>query len=223
MDLSLSQVRHERLDQHGRFTLSDERSSGGHDSFSTGDFERPVEEDGELADEPLDEAPVVKDLDDRDEEDDGRDDTSEEPRQAGNILVGQEDDTGVGGLEKVDSAVGDEAEDVETDACSEHEKRNDELDQVADNDSLPDNLPPVPRGSPETERENCHTKEGDTTVGAVVVRVFRRCERSDKDDSDNKSSAQWDAQLLRNHVVYSATSCVPCRVHWLGEDRDGNP
>ena len=62
----------ERLDQHGRLSLTDEGRCGRNDSFGARDAHGPEEEDGEFADEPLQNSPVVEQLHEGNEEDDGR-------------------------------------------------------------------------------------------------------------------------------------------------------
>ena len=93
VDLGLGQVRNERLNQHGTLSLTDERCCGRDNCLCTGDTHAPEEEDGELCNEPLDDAPVVQHLHEGNEEDDGGNNASDEPGQFRNIFVCQEDDT----------------------------------------------------------------------------------------------------------------------------------
>lgn len=130
VDLGLGEVGHERLDQHGTLSLSDERSRGRDNGLSARDAHAPEEKDGEFADEPLDDAPVVQHLHESDEEDDSRDDTSEEPTELGNALVGQEDDTVSSETKQTTRQERDEGEDVVTNARSENEECDDELDEL---------------------------------------------------------------------------------------------
>ena len=67
VQLGLGQVRDEGPDQHRRLALPDEGRGGRHDGLGARDAHRPEEEDGEFADEPLQDAPVVEQLDERDE------------------------------------------------------------------------------------------------------------------------------------------------------------
>ena len=69
----------EGADEHGAFALADEGGGGCDDGFGPGDAHGPEEEDGELADEPLEKADIVQELDEGDEEDDSGDDDDEEP------------------------------------------------------------------------------------------------------------------------------------------------
>lgn len=69
----------EGADEHGAFALTNKGRGGCDDGFGPGDAHGPEEEDGELADEPLEKADVVQELDEGDEEDDGGDDDDEEP------------------------------------------------------------------------------------------------------------------------------------------------
>ena len=80
MHLGHGKVGDERLDQHGGFTLTDERRRRSDDCLGTRYSHGPEEEDGEFANEPLEDAPVVQELDEGDEEDDGRDNTEHEVR-----------------------------------------------------------------------------------------------------------------------------------------------
>ena len=77
------EVGDERADQHGGFALADEGGGGGDDGFGAADAEGPEEEDGEFADEPLEDAGVVEELDEGDEEDDWGDYAGEEPAEFG--------------------------------------------------------------------------------------------------------------------------------------------
>jgi hypothetical protein len=112
VDLGHGEVSNERLDQHSGFTLTDEGRGRSDDGLGTRDAHAPEEEDGELADEPLDSAPVVEELDKGDEEDDGRNDTGQEPMQRKNTLGRQERDTSVGEAKQITGQFGDESEDV---------------------------------------------------------------------------------------------------------------
>jgi len=130
VNFGLGQVGHERLDQHGALSLSDERSRGSDNGLGAGNAHAPEEEDGELADEPLDDAPVVQHLHEGDEEDDGGDNTGEEPRELRNGLVGQEDDTIAGESKQTTRQERDEGEDVVTNFRAQNEECDDELDEL---------------------------------------------------------------------------------------------
>ena len=130
VNLGLGQVRHERLDQHGTLSLTDERSRSSDNCLSTGNAHAPEEENGELSDEPLNDAPVVQHLHEGDEEDDGRNDTSDEPRQGRDGLVGQEDDTIASKSKQATRQERDEGEDVVSNAGSENEQCDDKLDEL---------------------------------------------------------------------------------------------
>ncbi|CAI6339751.1 unnamed protein product [Periconia digitata] len=90
MNLSPGEMGHKWLDQHGRLSLADEGRGSGDNGFGTGHAHGPEEEDGELANEPLDEAIVEQELDQGHEEDDGRDDTEEEEGLSRNFGSRQE-------------------------------------------------------------------------------------------------------------------------------------
>lgn len=112
MHLRHRQVRNEWPDQHGIFALSDEGRGGCHDGFGAGDAHRPEEEDRELADEPLQHAPVVEELDERNEEDDGWNDASEKPRQIRHGGICEEYHTVVGEAEEIASEFGNKCKDI---------------------------------------------------------------------------------------------------------------
>ncbi|XPS80098.1 hypothetical protein M3J09_012060 [Ascochyta lentis] len=215
-------MRNEWLDQHGGFTLTDERRSRSDDSLGTRDAHGPEEEDGELADEPLDETPVVQELHERNEEDDGGDDTSEEPTLCWHSRICEEDDTVVGEPEEQTGKLRDEVEDVETNAGSQHEKGDDELSQHSNDDGVPVDHLLVAGGQPEGEDEDSQTEEGDGTVGTRVVLALLTSHGTDDDDSNGKGSASGNTHLLGDELSDSDSSVVPDPVHWLGDDGDGD-
>ena len=112
------------------FTLANERGSGCDNGLGTGHTHRPEEKNGKLANEPLENAIVIQQLHERDEEDDGGDDAGQEPAQLVHAGVGQELDTVAGETEKLAGEKGDEVEDIEADFCAEHEERDDILDKL---------------------------------------------------------------------------------------------
>jgi hypothetical protein len=77
--------------------LADERGGSGDDGFGAGDAHGPEEEKGEFADGPLEPAPVVQELDEGDEEDDGWDDVDDEPLQLEGVRA-KEESRPVGGV-----------------------------------------------------------------------------------------------------------------------------
>lgn len=70
MELSLGEMSDERFDEHGRFSLSNERTGCCYYSLGTRNPHRPEEEDGKFADEPLKYAVVETELNKGNEEDD---------------------------------------------------------------------------------------------------------------------------------------------------------
>ena len=64
---------------------------------------------------------MVQELDERHEEDDGRNDASEEPWLLRHSRVSQKGDTVIGKSEEQTSELGNEVEDVETNASSQDE------------------------------------------------------------------------------------------------------
>ena len=169
MQLGHGKMGHKRPDQHGRFSLTDEGRRGSDNGLSARDAHSPEEEDSEFANEPLEDTPVVQELDEGHEEDDGRNDASEEPTQLGNTRVRQENDTVVGEPKEQASKLRDKVEDVISGLGAQDEESNDELEQHTDDDSVPHNLAAVAGSGPETEDEDCQTKQRNSTVGAGVV------------------------------------------------------
>ncbi|KAJ8113160.1 hypothetical protein OPT61_g4655 [Boeremia exigua] len=222
VELGHRQMGNERLDQHSRFTLTDERRSRSDDGLSTRNLHGPEEEDGKLADEPLNQTPVVHQLDDRNEEDDRRDDTEEEEGLISNVRSSEESDTLPGKSKKQASKQGNEAEDVVSDASPQNEKGDDKLDEHADDDSVPVDRLPVAGGEPEHEDEHTQTEERDDTVDTGVVLAFLAGHGSNNDDGDGKRSTGRHTQLLGNEHSNSDSSVLPQPVHRLGDDGDGN-
>ena len=72
MELCLSQMSDEWLDQHCRFALPNERRCCGNDCFGARNPHGPEEEDGKLLDEPLERTPIVQELHKGNEKDNGR-------------------------------------------------------------------------------------------------------------------------------------------------------
>jgi hypothetical protein len=90
MQLRISEMLDEGSDQHSTLSLTDEWRSGSDNSFRAGDAHAVEEHRGELLDEELESAPVVEELHDGDEEDDGWDDTEKEPMPGDGFGRGEE-------------------------------------------------------------------------------------------------------------------------------------
>lgn len=222
MQFGLSQVGDEGSDQHGRLSLTDERRCSSDNGLSTGDAHRPEEEDCEFADKPLDDAPVEQELHECNEEDDGREDTEEEELLVGNLVGSQERNTISRKAQKLTRESRDEVEDVITSLGPQHEKRNDELREHADNDSVPDNLAPVSGSGPETEEKDEQTEQTDGTVRPSVVFSFRARERAHNDSSYGYESAKRQAHFLRDQRSDPNTRVVPNPMHRACDDADGD-
>jgi hypothetical protein len=217
VELSLGHVRHERADQHGRLSLADEGRRGGDNGLGTRDTQHPEDEGSELEDEPLKEANVVENLDQGDEEDDGRNDTEEEPRDLRGFLAGQESHTILSEPKQVASALSNEAEDVVTDRGTQDEEANDVLGKHATNDSAPVDTGTAAAGAPESEQNDENAEEADGTVLASVFSSFLGGESANEDNSDGTSSSGDSAQLRRYQVVDDKGSVLP---HPLDRVRD---
>lgn len=172
MYLGISHVCDKRSNQHGRLSLSNEGGGSSDDSFGTRHTESPEDKSGKLLDEPLDESDVVEDLDKRDEEDDGRNDTNEEPGLGSRGFVSQENDAVFGKSKQIASTVGDEAEDGVTGAGAKDEQTNNVLSQHASNDSAPVDSASVGATGPEAEEDDGHSEQTNGTVAAGVVDAF---------------------------------------------------
>ena len=147
-------VGNEGLDQHGGFTLTDKRRRGSDNGLGTWHSHGPEEEDSEFTDEPLKDTPVVQELDERDEEDNGGDNTEHEVGVGRNIGGCQEGNTILGETQKQTCELGDEVEDVVSSLGTEDEQCNDKLHQHTDDDGVPNNHAAVARSRPEAEDED---------------------------------------------------------------------
>jgi hypothetical protein len=223
VDFGQGQVRDERSNQHGGFTLSDEGRSSSHHGLGAGHAQTPEEEDGEFADEPLEDAIVVQNLDKRNEEDDRRDDTSQEPVQIDDTVGRQERSTLVGETEQCAGQERDEVENIVAGLCSQDKDGNDELGQHAANDRVPSDLAAISRCDVEQGKHHCQTEQRDSSVSAgVVIRLFGH-KRAHENDRQGHEGSQPDAQLLGDDLIDAHTGVVPDKVHGLGDDRDGHP
>ena len=193
MEFGLGHVRHERSDQHSRFTLTDEGGCSSHDGLRTGDTEGPEKEGRELHDEPLEETDVVEELDKGHEEDDGWDNTGDEPVKVEDGFCGEESSADTCKSEKVGGTLGDEGKDVVTCFGAEHEDRDDELTKHTSNDWVPVDGAAGARRSPENEEDDCNSEQGDCTIGTGVVGGFLGNESTDEEDSDGDSGSSWSS------------------------------
>lgn len=237
VDFGHGEVSNERLDKHSRFTLSDEGRGSGDDGLGARDAHGPEEEGRELADEPLDEADVVQELHERDEEDDGGQDRDQEPvDRFRNGIRGQESSTLVGKAKQLTSEGGDEVEDVTVQRLDLHawggengesllsgrgaqdEKGNDELHQHADNDRVPDNALPVSRSGPQSEDEDNQTEDADCTVGPGIVAALGAGKSANEEDSDDQQGSSRGPQLLGDERSKADPRVVPHEVHGLGDN-----
>lgn len=223
MDFSQGQMSHKGSNQHGGFTLTDERRGSGHDGLGARDTQTPEEEDGEFADEPLDEADVVQDLDERDEEDDGGHDAGQKPVKVDDARSGQERNTLVGKSEKLSGQEGDEIKDVVTSLGSEDKDGNNELSQHATDHRVPPDLATILRGSPQQGNHDGKTEERNGAVATGIVVRLLRDKGADQDDSNGTEGGQPDAEFLRNVIDGAHDGIVPSPGHGLGDDGDGNP
>lgn len=223
VDLGSGEVGDEGLDEHGGLALADEGGCGGGDGLGAGDAHAPEEENGELADGPLEHANVVEQLDDGHEEHDGRDHADDEPGAVVGGVVGDEEvDALHGEAEEAAREHGDEVEDVVAGLGAEHEERDDELHQHSDDDGVPDNEAVIARRQPEREEEDDEPKEADGPVGARVVGRFIGDERTDQDNTDGKEGGAGNAKTLGDEGHKPPGCLVPEPVDWASDDGDGH-
>lgn len=195
--------------QHGGFTLTDEGRSSSDDGLGARDSEGPEDKGGELADEPLQEANVVQDLDEGDEEDDGGDDAEEEHAQTSRLRVSQEGHSILRKAQQITSAVGNEPKNVVTDAGAQDEETNDVLREHTNNDGAPVDALAVLASEIQDEQEDGKTKQAHGAVLAGVVSAFLGDEGANEHDGDGQSSTTKGAELLRNEVVDDKSRVLP--------------
>lgn len=223
VDFGHGQVRNERLDQHGGFSLSDEGRRGGDDGLGAGNAHAPKEEHGEFADGPLENTGVVEKLDKRHEEDDGRDDSHQEPAVTRReSVLHQEVNTLSGEFQQLSGQRGDEVEDVVSGLGPQYEERDDELHQHAHDDGVPDDLLAVPRGGPEDGQEHHQSEETDGPVLSAVVLGLLRGERTDDDDRHGHKRGAGDAKLLGNEGDKSRGGLIPDPTRRPHDNRNGH-
>lgn len=209
MDFGFGHVRNKWSDKHGRFTLSDERGGGSDNRLCARNTQSPEHKGGKLLDEPLQETNVVEDLNQGDEEDDGRNDTEKEPRDLRGFLVGEESNTFMSKAQKITSTVSNKFEDVVTNAGSQDEKADDVLRQHADDDGLPVDAAAVCAGEPEDENHDQHTKQTDSSVRTIVVGDFLGSEAAHNDDSQSSSATKRDPKFRGDHIDDDNDGAIP--------------
>ncbi|KAJ0132490.1 Succinate dehydrogenase [ubiquinone] iron-sulfur subunit, partial [Fusarium oxysporum f. sp. albedinis] len=192
------------------------------DGFSARDSETPEDEGSELDDEPLDESDVVEDLDEGDEEDDGGDDAEEEVASVGDVFAGQECNTSLGEAQKISGAVGDEAEDVVSNGCSQDEETDDVLREHAANDSAPVDALAVLASSPEDEEKDSHSEKTNGAVLTGVVSDLLRNKSADENSSYSDGSASESAQVGGDEVVDPDGGVEPDLLDDVGDMAAGN-
>lgn len=220
--LGVGHVRDERTDQHSRLALADEGGGGGDDGLGTRGIEGPEDKRGHLLDKPLDEANVIQDLHEGDEEDDGGDDAKEEPRKRGHLSGCQKGHTLVSEAEQVAGTVSNELEDVVTDTGSQDKETNDVLAQHAADDGSPVDVLAVVACGPEAKEDDEHAKQADGTVGARVVRALLGGEGADNDGSKGHTGTERGAQLGRNAVIDDQRSVLPYPLDGIGDVARGH-
>lgn len=174
-------------------------------------------------DEPLEDAKVIQDLDEGDEEDDGRDDPGQEPTQLEDRGVGQEFGALVGEPEQVSRQAGDEVENVIARLCAQDKDGDDKLGQHAPDDRVPADLAAVAGRDPQQGQHDGEAQQGDGAVAASVVGRLLGHKRPDQDDGEGDQGGQRESQFLGNHLVDSHARVVPDKVHGHGDDGDGRP
>jgi hypothetical protein len=234
VDLGLGQVRHEGSNQHGRLSLADKGSRSGHNGFGTRDAQGPVEEVGKLDDEPLQNARVVEQRDEGDEEDDGRDDAGEEPGHRGDGIVKQESHTLVGESEQRASQERDKGKDIVAYLRAQDKDGYDELRQHTANDGVPRDLGPVHRGGVKSDKHDNKSKDGYGAGSARVLTGLLGDEAANQEDNDGDGGGERLVEFLRGQLVGLESGTVvdeadgsPEEGHWHPEgehaQRNGEP
>lgn len=213
VDLGLGEMRDERSDQHGRLALADEGRGGGDDSLGTGYAEGPEEEDGELADEPLDEADVVAERHESDEEDDGRNNAGEEPGKVGDGVVRQEHHTLVGEPQERAREERDEVENVVAGLGSQDENSDDKLAEHAADNRMPGDHPPVSRSQGHKRDHDYQSEKCLRATGASVLAVLRRNHGSDQEYCDGDDSGERLVEFTGDHLVDPEAGMFPDEFH----------
>lgn len=138
MNFSSGEMLDERLDEHGRLSLSNEGRSSGNNSFGAGDSHGPEEERRSFDDAPLQNTDIEENADKGDEKDDGWQNCDQEPGDVINsVLRCKEGRTLISKTKQVSGSIGNELEDVITNFRPQHEKSHNELCEHTNNDCLP--------------------------------------------------------------------------------------
>lgn len=208
--LGLGQVGSKGLDENGRLTLANEGGSSGDDGLSTRHAHGPVEEDGELANEPLHNSNVVENVDKGNEEDNGGNDVEEEHSEVGDGWVGDEGRTVLGERQQLAGEERDKVKDIVTSTGSQDKQSHNELHKHSSNDSMPVNLGSVVGGEPETKDSNNTAKEGDGALrtGSAALDL-RGGKGSDQNDGQGTSSSGEQTESFRNELDNLDNSALP--------------
>ncbi|CRK38233.1 hypothetical protein BN1708_007695, partial [Verticillium longisporum] len=196
VQLRIGHVRHKGANEKSRLALADKGSGGSNDSLGARHLKSPEDEGGHLADEPLQEPDVVEDLDNGDEEDDGRQNVDDEVAELVHLV-------------EITGSISDELEDVVAGAGSQDEEGDDELRKHATDDGAPVDHLAVARGTPESEDGESQTKQRHGTVLAVVVGKLLRSHRSDKHGGHGDGTSSGSTSLGRESIVNTDSALRP--------------
>lgn len=209
MKLGLCHVRDKGSDQHSGLSLSDERRSRGDNSLGARNTKGPKYEGGKLLDEPLKEANIVKDLDERDEEDNGRYHADEEPGLLCGVGICEERNTSAGKAEEITSAISDEFEDTVSHTSAQDKETDDVLGQHATNDSAPVDTRSIVARCVEGGDEDGQAKETDGSASACVVCALFADKRPNEHDRNGDGGSSKGAELGGDAVVHHERSVLP--------------
>lgn len=210
-------MRNVRADQHGGFTLTDERRGSCDDGFGSRDLHSVEEHGGELSDSPLEPSPVVEELDKGNEEDDGGNDTEEEVVEFEKVGAEQESGTLGSECKQGCSEESDEVEDIVSSLGSQDKESENVLGEHTNDDGLPLDGLAVVGGHVETKDEDDKTEQTDSAVGSGVIGGLVAGESTDDEHSNGSSSSQWQSQLLGDHLVGIVDQLHPQPGDWLGD------
>jgi hypothetical protein len=170
----------------------------------------------------LDETDVVENLHEGDEEDDGGDDAEEEVARVGDVFAGQECNTSLGEAEKISGAVGDEAEDVVSNACSKNKETDNVLREHTADDSAPVDSLTVLASNPEEEEEDDHAEKTNSAVLTGIISDLLRNKSADENSSYSDGSASESAQVRRDELVDPDSGVKPDLLDGVGDMAAGN-
>lgn len=87
---------------------------------------------------------------------------------------------------------------------------------------MPDDLLTVAGGSPQTENEDHHTEQTDSSVLPSIIFRLGRSERADQNNAHAQHGRTGCSELLGDEAHERARGMLPDPVHGFGDDGDGH-